>query len=610
MLLARCLVVKISSGRESESHNAIRYSWLKRSRIDKDMVMPWGIAEQINHLQKLLEPGVIGFYNSFEVTEVIGFHRSSPKKATNIISLLVAESSQPPDGNIGSPPFLNKKRIELGEWKFGVVRYRVSTSQVLHALQNLKASGEWMLHGSSPLGIGELTPIPPQFIPADAAKPHPWNGVLKNNFWEGSHVLELCDARKRDVQFLLDEPKLLKQLASDLRPFAKLAIDGLSDRLGNVLIQLPVTVVTTNVACSPSGDFLVLPIWHNAIPARQLRVSCEKYNDTTLEGYGSADVIDSQAKFQLHSPGGGARYILWDDEHDLVLGASAQTSFIMSIGVNVDVIGKSISTRDFYLPSQNGSLEFVSVPLIEERAPNIIGTSTSNARELWRENRVFRDSLNRIRKRREFVQYGGKSGLGPDDALKDIRALLRTHGRTGAWLWDPYLDAKDVLATLFHCPHKGADLRALTAGAEPPVVKDEQHLSKTVAFCQRVEAWLHSHSFAGWVGLKPESAPPPKQSWHEKQMETFRESKINCKDLHLEFRIRKGSAGWLFHDRFLIFPSDIGPATAWSLGTSVNSFGQKHHILQKVADGELIRQAFLDIWDELSDSDYLVWSTP
>jgi hypothetical protein len=86
--------------------------------------------------------------------------------------------------------------------------------------------------------------------------------------------------------------------------------------------------------------------------------------------------------------------------------------------------------------------------------------------------------------------------------------------------------------------------------------------------------------------------------------------KGNCKDLRLEFRIREGSAGWPFHDPFLIFPSDIGPATAWSLGTSVNSFGQRHHILQKVADGELIRQAFLELWDELSGSDYLVWSAP
>lgn len=574
--------------------------------------MPWGITEHINHLQKLLVPGAIGHYNSFEVTEIFGLHDDRPKQITNFLSLLVAEPSNPPVCLPSKPDILNgKKRIELRgtPWKFGIARYRVSTQRVLQALQDFSIAGEWK-PGTSDLKIGTLAPIPPQFVPADTVAPHPWNGVLKNNFWEGSHVLELFDGQKTDVKFLLDEPMLLKQLAADLRPFVKMGIDGLSDRLGNILIQLPVTVVTTKVSSSQNGDFLVQPIWRNGTPARQLRVSCEKYEDTTVEGYGSADVTASLANFPLHSPGGGARYVLWDDAHQIVLGASAQTAFITSISMNVNVVGDSISTRDFYLPSQNGRTELVSVPLIEERSPNIIGAPTSNPREPWRENRVFRDNLKSIRERKEFIQYGGNSGASTDDALKDIRALLRMHGRTGAWLWDPYLDAKDILATLFHCPHKASDLRALTAGAEPPVVKDKENLSNAVAFCQKVETWLRSHRLAGWLGLKPESAPPPKQYWYDKQVVTFNDSKVNCKDLNLEFRIREGNAGWPFHDRFLIFPSDIGPATAWSLGTSVNSFGQKHHILQKVADGELIRQAFLELWDELSGSDYLVWSTP
>jgi len=573
--------------------------------------MVWGNTEHINHLQKLLTPGVIGHYNSFEVTEIFGFHRDNPRHPSNFMSLLVAEPSQPPDGEAPKLALLTEKPIELRgtPWKFGVARYRVSTQHVLQALQNFSATGEWK-PCTSVLKVGVLTPIPPQFVPADTAIPHPWNGVLKNNFWEGSHVLELFDHPKTDVKFLLDEPKLLKQLAGDLRPFAKMGIDGLSDRLGNILIQLPVTVVTTKVSSSKNGDFLVQPTWLNGTPARQLRVSCEKYEDTTVEGYGSETVAASLANFPIHSPGGGARYVLWDDTHRIVVGASAQTAFITSINMNLHAIGESISTRDFYIPSPNGQPELVSIPLIEERSSNVIGTPTANPREPWRGNRVFRDSLKSIRERKEFIQYGGNSGAGRDDAFKDIRALLRMHGRTGAWLWDPYLDANDILSTLFCCPHKGSDLRALTAGAEPPVAKEKENLTQTVAFCQRIETWLRSQPLAGWVGLRPQSAPTPKQSWHDKQLVTFTDSRVNCKDLRLEFRIRKGNAGWPFHDRFLIFPSDNGPAAAWSLGTSVNSFGQNHHILQKVADGELIRLAFMDLWDELNGSDYLVWSTP
>lgn len=573
--------------------------------------MTWGITDHITHLQKLLVPGVIGNYRSFEVTEIFGFHRDTPKQTTNFLSLLVAEPSTPPEEQPAKPTLLTGKPIELRGtlWKFGVARYRISTQRVLDALQYFSTTGEWKL-GTSALKVGALTPLPPQFVPADTAEPHPWNSLLKNNFWEGSHILELFDAQKPDVKFLLDEPKLLKQLAEDIMNFVKMGIDGLSDRLGNILIQLPVTVVTTKVSSSSRGDFLVQPIWHHGTPARKLRVSCEKFEDTTVEGYGSEDVTGSQATFPIYSPGGGARYVIWDDQHQLALGASAQTAFITSIGMNVNAVGDGISTRDFYLPLSNGTLESVTVPLIEERPPNIIGTPTSNPREPWRNNRVFRDSLKSVLDRREFVQYGGKAGPDTKRALEDIHWLLQQHGRYGAWLWDPYLDAKDVLATLFYCPHKSSDLRALTAGEEPPVAKDKENYSRATAFCQRAENWLRTRPFATWMGIKPQAAPAPNQSWKEKQLGTFKDAKGNCQGLCLEFRIREGNAGWPFHDRFLIFPSKTGPATAWSLGTSVNSFGQKHHILQKVADGERIRQAFLELWDELNGSDYHVWSTP
>ena len=339
-------------------------------------------------------------------------------------------------------------------------------------------------------------------------------------------------------------------------------------------------------------------------------MSCEKYEDTTLEGFGSKDVSGLLANFPIHSPGGRAKYVLWDDQHQLVLGASAQTAFITCVSMGVNVLGENVSTREFYIQLSKGTLNLVTIPIIEEQIPNFIGNPTSNPQEPWRDNRVFRDNLKSIRDRREFIQYGGNSGKGRDDALKDIHELLRIHGKIGAWLWDPYLDASDILNTLFYCPHKGADLRALTVGKKPPKTKDKDSSSKTTTFCQKVEKWYRNYTFADRIGIKSKLVQPPKQSWMDKQLETFTNSMGNCKDLSLEFRRCYGNSGWRFHDRFLIFPSAIGPATAWSLGTSVNSFGQNHHILQKVADGELIRQAFIELWDELGDSDYLVWRNP
>jgi hypothetical protein len=81
--------------------------------------------------------------------------------------------------------------------------------------------------------------------------------------------------------------------------------------------------------------------------------------------------------------------------------------------------------------------------------------------------------------------------------------------------------------------------------------------------------------------------------------------------LRLEYRIRTESAGWPFHDRFLIFPGEPGAgARAWSLGTSVNGVGKRHHILQQVDDGQLVMDAFNRLWDELDQAEHLIWRVP
>ena len=71
-----------------------------------------------------------------------------------------------------------------------------------------------------------------------------------------------------------------------------------------------------------------------------------------------------------------------------------------------------------------------------------------------------------------------------------------------------------------------------------------------------------------------------------------------------------GQAGWAFHDRFLIFPNTDNGPLAWSLGSSVNSLGRQHHILQHVDDARLVADAFEELWDELSEPEQLIWKVP
>jgi hypothetical protein len=584
--------------------------------------MTWDVAKQVAYLEKLLAHGVIGTYRSFEVTELIGFRREPAGNPINILSLLVAEPAEPPEPPTSKPRFLNlaPRRLRGADWAFGVTRYRVSPRRVLDAIRALSEGTSWALSDDA-LSVGQLAGLAPQFVPADSNPPHPLNGVLKNNFWGGSHVLEFFDAAKSGVKFFLDKPELLIELATLLRPYVPMGIDGLSDRLGNVLIQFPVTVVTAAMRGSPEGHINFELHWHPLVAERPLRVSCEKYDDATVEGYGSKTVASGPALFPLYLRSGGVRHVVWDDANEVIVGASADSYFITSIALNLQVVGAGASTRQFLAPDSGGGLQATVVPLAAQGSPQIIGRPTNNPCEPWRSHRILRDSLKALRQRKEFMQYGGPSAAGRAEALADIRWLIARHGDSGVWLWDPYLGALDVLSTLFFCPHPQVDLRALTMGREPPCGDEETPGANTsaVAAGMNVTGSYEPAQSTPEAELSASVEPPTASAaseqtkaeiWKSEQASVIEQAKGNCAGLRLEYRIRIGNAGWPFHDRFIIFPGGTGGAMAWSLGTSVNSLGRQHHILQKVSDGELIRLAFDELWNQLGAHEHLLWKTP
>jgi len=220
-----------------------------------------------------------------------------------------------------------------------------------------------------------------------------------------------------------------------------------------------------------------------------------------------------------------------------------------------------------------------------------------------------------LREQREFVQYR------PDDrdenghvlekgerhrrALNDIRHLIKHHGQSAVWLWDPYLDARDVLNTLFYNPHAEAEMRALTGAAQIKEAEQRKDAKPScwTKLCTGLARWLGR-------GSKISKKLTRKEKFVITEGDFLNQSVDNLAGLRLEFRAKVGDEGFAFHDRFLIFPHAEPEPLAWSLGISVNGFGKEHHILQKVPNGRLIADAFQELWDDLNQPKYLVWKTP
>jgi hypothetical protein len=139
----------------------------------------------------------------------------------------------------------------------------------------------------------------------------------------------------------------------------------------------------------------------------------------------------------------------------------------------------------------------------------------------------------------------------------------------------------------------------LTAGHEPPPGKRVKPTLASIG--SQMREWVRLHSF------RP---PPARPTFADHQRAILLGANSNLRGLRLEYRMKTGPAGWAFHDRFLIFPETDNGALAWSLGASVNSVGKQHHILQQVDDGQLVADAFSELWNQLGQAEHLVWKTP
>lgn len=518
-------------------------------------------------LVKLLTPGVVGTFQSFEAVEIFATPRG--QQPINVLTVVVAEANEAPSEK---PVFLTAKPIKVKaapNWAIGVQRYRRPISELQAALDDLTAHFEWRPSGA-PSKTGRLVTMPPIFVPPNSGEEVPLNRVLKNNFWNGSHVLEWGDREKDLLKPLLDNPRDLQTLSDAVEAVLPIRLAGLSDRLGHVVIQIPVTSVMALFGQDrAAGNPTIELAWADGVSPRPLIGGCRMEFDGILTGSGTAEITEGAVS--LPPAGRGElRAFVWDDVHQLTIAATAPSSFTHTIDLNISMVDPE--PRTFSIPMPDGTYDHRRVGLVAKPMISKIGDQFGDDAGGWTGKRIYQERATRLAEERVFKAYRPSGNPEADHAaaIDDLRLLIKRYGKDGAWLWDPYLGAREVFETLFYCPTSGVELRALTAG--------KSKTAKRAAFLAEQRTVLKSVTG-------------------------------NLRGLRLEFRARSGATGWPFHDRFLIFPAKEGAPLVWSLGTSVNGFGKEHHILQQVDNGQLIAESFEDLWGLLAGADDLIWKT-
>lgn len=545
---------------------ALRENWDKEKQLVK------------RDFDLLIEKGNLGFYNSCEITTIF-LYDSTIKKAKNFYTIVVFEEREKSISN--EKPFITNKPINIDkQYRLGIIRYQRTIEELEKDFIVLLGENEWA-YDESDLIIGNLKPLPKQFIPKDGTEIVPLNSVLKNNFYNGSYVLEFFDQEKQELRDVLESDKLLGKICKCVTELLPIDLLYIRDRIGNIIFQFPSMMFTLDTQPLSSWEGMEAQIaWHpffnDLDKMDKISIQTSSHLDNNIMGFHQLDQINHNSN-ELHTGNSNDMNdtIIFNKENGLILSCSS-ASFMKDIHISGYISSAFQEPRIIKLFDKDDNLvKNIEIPIVYSTGgdkPYKMDYSD------WISNRIYENEKKRLERDLIFVQYGKKTN-DRNKALEDLRTLIERHGEDGIYLWDPYLSYRDILDTIYYYEVAGVPMRAINSYRKQKNLNDKKEISKD------------KETYGTWV---------------ENQIKNF-ELSSNHLGIDFELRCQHDQYGWPFHDRFIIFPLKDRRPRAWSLGTSINSFGKEHHILQEVGNAKMILDAFMELWKELQDPECLVW---
>ena len=519
---------------------------------------------KIAEYKKLIECKSLGFYNCCEMFSVFLTDKTS-KDTYNIFTIFVFEERIEPEI---TKEHLTDKLIPISNiFSMGILHSIIPMSKVDEIFKSIcnAENSDFVDIGDGTLQIGNLEFVPKVFVQQDSTKEILLNKVLKNNFRNGSYILEFFDVEKR-YRSLLDK-KELKKLTKKLYKIIPVDLFTVSDRIGNFIFQFP--SLNANVNYKTDEQELILDynihLDERLNKENQYQIISELMYDDNTVGFGvsSCSIPESNIKFTVGDTSHICRTTLMDNTEQLIL-SRRETSFMRSAHILMKVGSEFGEQRLIFNEDKTpvATIDVNSVNPIDISAPIV------RLRENHIEGRQYSRRIEELVNRREFRRYGKQSE--PETALIDIRKLMNLIGKGKVYLWDPYLCAEDLLDTWYYNETFGLQLYAIT--------------SKKAA----------------------EKSDLPISEWIKHEAKIL-ETRSNNYGIRMEFRCQCNGHGYAFHDRFLMLLDEDEKPKVWSLGTSVNSLGKSHHVIQEVSHPRMIVDAFDELWEMLSADECLIW---
>ena len=509
--------------------------------------------------------GNIAFYKSCEITEIF-LHRKSDKAIFNFFTIAVLEEKPHKGFN---QTFLGERISINDDFSIGIQRYWLTTTEAKTKYDTLKAQNKWSADGTNFSRFSQLKYLPKQYIPSVTG--NRINKILKNNYHNGSYAIEFFNEAKLNLSFLLKIEALnkLNDICSKIKKVVPIDLSVVRDRIGNFVFQFPITIIESHSKALSTWDGVDIKFtWHNSVSNLpdcliQVKSTLDKnYMGSIIEEYNKTN----NQKIIIGNLDQINHIEIWRKDPSLIL-SSFSGSYFRDFHLDMGII--SPEPRLFEVNKEMQQISVSSRDRRSKKKNDISYTTHIN-------NFLYDAEKKELEKSLSFKQYK----KGASGGIEDLQKLIHQKDADGVYIWDPFLSSTDILKTLFYSKTACVSLKAI--GSINDTVK--------TVYQQK------GKSVADIIVEYKSTLDNPNHNNHL---------------LNLEFRIQHTNFGWAFHDRFLIFPGgELKKPQVYSLGTSVNSYGDNHHILQEVSHPQPVVDAFNDLWDKLNNPNCLVWKFP
>ena len=547
--------------------------------------------------ETLTTAGNIGFYNSCEVTEIF-LYRKSDNAVFNFFTLAVFEE-KPYDGL--NKDFLGKRIAVNDEYNLGIQCYWFTIAEAKTKFETLKTENKWSADGKYFSQFPQLKYLPKQYVPS--IEGNRVNHILKNNFHNGSYTIEFFDEIKSNISFILKIDSLSKynELCEKIKEHVPIDLSVVRDRIGNFIFQFPVTLIESHSKALPTCDGVDMNFsWHNSFSNTSIPDCLIQVESTFDKNYMGSTITEYNKTNNQQIIIGNLDQInhikIWRKEPSLIL-STFNGTYIRGFNFGMGMVNPE--PRIFELDGTTVTVQVTS----KERHRNKKKTPTYTD---YIANNLYDGEKKLLEKRLAFKQY---NNYLTEIALNDIRNLIREKDENGVYLWDPFLTSIDILNTLYYSSTASVEIRAIGAYNKSirKIYDVDNEIKKPVSFWENLKEQISS-----FFGNKKETQSDPLWKEHINRNKLKLENpNHNNYGLNIEFRMQHSNYGWAFHDRFLIFPgSELKRPQVYSLGTSINSYGNTHHILQEVSHPQPVVDAFNELWNKLNHPDCLIWKFP